>query len=43
MVDRPALENLLETLGAVPEIRAEGLGLDQWITLSNRLLELQRS
>lgn len=37
VVDRDRLGELLETLGANPQARAEELSVDQWIALSNQL------
>ncbi|MDX2239637.1 MAG: 16S rRNA (adenine(1518)-N(6)/adenine(1519)-N(6))-dimethyltransferase RsmA [Leptolyngbyaceae cyanobacterium bins.302] len=37
VVDRDRLGELLENLGANPQVRAEDLSVEQWVQLSNRL------
>ena len=38
LVDRDRLSQLLETLGANPQSRAEDLSVEQWVLLSNQLV-----
>jgi 16S rRNA (adenine1518-N6/adenine1519-N6)-dimethyltransferase len=38
LIDRDRLSNLLETLGANPQSRAEDLSVEQWVLLSNQLV-----
>jgi 16S rRNA (adenine1518-N6/adenine1519-N6)-dimethyltransferase len=39
VVDRDRLTELLEQLQLDPQVRAEDLGVEQWVALSNLLVE----
>ncbi|NEP63113.1 MAG: 16S rRNA (adenine(1518)-N(6)/adenine(1519)-N(6))-dimethyltransferase RsmA [Symploca sp. SIO2G7] len=43
LVDRERLTKILETMGIDPQVRAEQLGVNSWVTLSNRVAELETS
>ncbi|MGF1494734.1 MAG: 16S rRNA (adenine(1518)-N(6)/adenine(1519)-N(6))-dimethyltransferase RsmA [Microcoleaceae cyanobacterium] len=43
LINRDDLTQILEELGIDPQARAEDVGVAQWVTLSNRLLELEKA